>query len=56
MFKVSSRNTRARCRICSKLATCSSFFIVNFEQVNAGWEDSGVLRTLSSIFMNVVNS
>ena len=49
MFKVNNRNTRTRCEICSKLTvktperryftTCSSVFIVNFEQINAGWED-----------------
>ena len=49
MFKVSNRNTRTRCEICSKLTvktserryftTCTSVFIVNFEQINAGWED-----------------
>ena len=46
MFKVNNRNTRTRCEICSKLTklkltlkifyTCGS--IVNFEQVNAGWD------------------
>ena len=49
MFKVNNRNTRTRCEIWSKLTIktperryftpCSSVFIVNFEQVNAGWED-----------------
>ena len=49
MFKVNNRNTKTRCEICSKIiikpllltssifTTCSSGFIVNFEQVNAGW-------------------
>ena len=49
MFKVNNRSTRARCEIWSKLTiktpeshyftSCSSVFIVNFEQVNTGWED-----------------
>ena len=49
MFKVNNRNTRTRCEIWSKLTIktperryftpCCSVFIVNFEQVNAGWED-----------------
>ena len=49
MFKINNRNTRTRCEICSKLTKktperryftpYSSVFIVNFEQVNAGWED-----------------
>ena len=46
MFKVNNRNTRIRCEICSKLTLktqercchCSGVFIVNFEQVNAGWD------------------
>ena len=50
MFKVNNRNTRTRCEICSKLTIkkperrsltftpCSSVSIVNFEQVNAGWD------------------
>ena len=50
MFKVNNRNTRKRCQICSKLkvqsvllltlnifTSCFSAFIVNFEQVIAGW-------------------
>ena len=41
MFKVNNRNTRKRCEICSNLTlkTPERFgsFIVNFEQVNAGW-------------------
>ena len=50
MFQVNNRNTRTRREICSKLTIkynkynkityftpCSSVFIVNFEQVNAGW-------------------
>ena len=41
MFTVNNRNTRTRCKICSKLTIrilerCSSVSIVNFEQVNAG--------------------
>ena len=49
MFKVNNRNTRTRCEICSKLTIkrperryctpSSNVFIVNFEQVNADWED-----------------
>ena len=49
MFKVNNRNTRTRCEICSKLTIktperryftpYSSVLIVNFEQINAGWED-----------------
>ena len=47
MFKVNNRNTITRCEICSKLtikapewyhAPCSGVFILNFEQVNAGWD------------------
>ena len=59
MFKVNNRDTRTRCKMCSKLTIktserrhsgvfivnfehilipCSSVSIVNFEQVNAGWE------------------
>ena len=62
MFKVNNKNTKTRCKICSKLTTktpewrdwrrygvsiinfwtcftpCSSVSIVNFEQVNAGWD------------------
>ena len=45
MLKVNSRNTRTRCEICSKLTLKDTrttpiwrrVFIVNFEQVNAGW-------------------
>ena len=49
MFKVNNRNTRTRCEICSKLTIktperryftpYSSVSIVNFGQINAGWED-----------------
>ena len=38
LAKVNNRNTRARCYICSKLTPCSRVSIVNFGQVNAGWE------------------
>ena len=47
LLKVNNKNTRARCKICSKLTiktperrhtSCSSVSIVNFEQVFAGWE------------------
>ena len=47
LFKVNNRNTRTGCKICSKLTikipklgtyfTCFTFFIVNFEQLNANW-------------------
>ena len=49
MFKVKNRNTRARCEICSKLTIKTyvtpgfSVSIINFEQVNAGWE--GVIHS-----------
>ena len=47
MFKVNNRNTRRRCKICSKFSRSGAFiinfkhfshniFTVNFEQVNAG--------------------
>ena len=49
MFKVNNRSTRTRSEICSNLTIktperryftpYSSVFIVNFEQVNDGWED-----------------
>ena len=49
MFKVNNSNTRIRCEICSNLTIktperrssvtpCSVVSIVNFEQVNGGWE------------------
>ena len=55
MLKVNNRNTR--CEICSKLTTkiperrtfftpCSSISIVNFEQVNAGWDNYYQLLSL----------
>ena len=49
LFEVNNGNTRTMCEICSKLTiktregshwnytNCSGVFIVNFEQVNAGW-------------------
>ena len=40
IFKVSNRNTRRRCEICSKLTIktpASERRYFNFEQVNAGW-------------------
>ena len=56
MFKVNNRNTRTRGEICSKFTiktlerhhwfflnvfhAFSSFYIISFEQVNAGWESS----------------
>ena len=49
MVKVNNRNTLTRSEICSKLTIktperrfftpYSSVFIVNFEQINAGWDD-----------------
>ena len=33
MFKVNNRNTRTRCKICFSVS------IVDFEQVNDGWEE-----------------
>ena len=36
LLKISNRNTKARCLICSKLTPGSNTFIVNFEQVIAG--------------------
>ena len=41
MFKVNNKNIRTRYEICSKLALKIGIFIVNFEQVNAGW---GIIR------------
>ena len=59
MFKVSNRNTRTRCEICSKLTIktpeqryftpCFSVFIVNFEQVNAGWEDANGFKSAGGV-------
>ena len=51
MFKVNNRNTKARCEICSKLTLntpecVSSVYIVNFEQINAGWEVSYYMLVL----------
>ena len=49
MFNVNNRNIRTSCEICSKLTTKppersqwrhSGVFIVNFDQVNAGWTGS----------------
>ena len=44
MFKVDNRNTTTKCKICSKLTIKSEHisqlvlvFMVNFQQVNAGW-------------------
>ena len=47
MFKVNNRNTRTRCEIRSKLTIktaeyfrpCFSVSIVNFEKVNADWDE-----------------
>ena len=49
MFKVNNKNTRTRPEICWKptiKAPCSSAFIVNFRQANAGW-------VLEVIYQNV---
>ena len=58
MFKVNNRNSRTRCEISLKLTTCSSVSIVDFEQVNAGWE--GVARnranTYDALHCSIVNS
>ena len=44
-----NRNTRARCEICSKLTKTPErhhwCFIVNFEQVNAGWDTNSSYTT-----------
>ena len=60
IFKLNNKNTRTRCKICSKLTIKtperrywrrSGIFIVNFEQVNVGWgRIRGALRTLSKNF------
>ena len=44
MFKVNNRITRTRCEICSKLTIKirRHVSIVNFEQVNAGWDYSNL--------------
>ena len=48
MFKVNNRNTRTRCEL-TKLTIktyftpCSSVTIVNFEQVNADWDEAHFL-------------
>ena len=59
MFKVDNRNTRTRCDIKSKLTIktperhyftpCFSVFIVNFEQVNAGWEDVNGFKSAGQV-------
>ena len=59
MFKVNNRNTRTRCEIWSKLTIktperryftpCSSAFIVNCEQVNAGWEDVNDFKSTGQV-------
>ena len=41
MFKVNNRITRTSCEICSKLTIktpCYNVSVVNFEQVNGGWD------------------
>ena len=47
LFKVNNRNTRTRSEICSKLTTCSSVSIVNFEQANAHWDTNAITLTLT---------
>ena len=47
MLKVNNANTRTRYEICSKFTPCSSVSIVNFEQVNAGWDGLAILKTLT---------
>ena len=37
LFKVNNRNTRKRCKICSKLTIKTSISIVEFEQINVNW-------------------
>ena len=67
MVKVNNRNTLTRSEICSKLTIktperrfftpYSSVFIVNFEQINAGWEDINGFKStgpVSSFFVLTV--
>ena len=47
MFKVNNRNTRITREICSKfkdtrMTPMANASIVNFEQVNVGWDDTTV--------------
>ena len=59
MFKVNNRNTRTRSEICLKLTlktpeqryftSYSSVLIVNFEQINAGWEDVNVFKSTGPV-------
>ena len=65
MFKVNCRRTRTRCEICSKLTIktlerpqwrCSGVFIVNFEQVNAGWEGEQKQTFLSITQLTFIRS
>ena len=64
MFTVNNRNTKTKCEICSKLTiktperryvtSYSSVFIVNFEQINAGWKDINGFKStgpVSSFFL-----
>ena len=64
MFKVNYRRTRTRCEICSKLTIkklerpqwrCSGV-IVNFEQVNAGWEGEQKQTFLSITQLTFIRS
>ena len=57
MFDVNNRNTRTRCETCSKFTIkiperrhCSTVSIVNFEQVNAGWEMKNWSWLVTSFF------
>ena len=62
MFKANNRNTRTRCEICLKLTIKRpersqwrrfGVFIVNFEQVNAGWIQAELkAHRLSSIILD----
>ena len=59
MFKVNNRYTRTRCETWSKLTKktpepryfrpCSTVFIVNFEQANAGWEDANGFKSTGRV-------
>ena len=66
MFKVNNKNTRTRSEICSKLTmktperrqsyisylTFFFVFLVNFEQVNAGWKEAA-LKYLTKYAENI---
>ena len=38
LLEVTNEHTRTMCKICLKLTHCSGVLIVDFEQVNPGWE------------------